>query len=106
MTARRQFIQWIPAAGLALVAARSAQAQVKLDEKDPTAVALGYVADATKADKAKFKNFAAGQHCGNCAVFQGKYSEKPNAEWGGCPLFAGKQVANAGWCSAWSKKAV
>jgi hypothetical protein len=106
MTARRQFIQWIPAAGLALVAARSAQAQVKLDEKDPTAVALGYVAEASRADKAKFKNFAAGQHCGNCAVFQGKYSEKANAEYGGCPLFAGKQVANAGWCSAWSKKAV
>jgi hypothetical protein len=24
---------------------------------------------------------------------------------GGCPLFAGKQVAGAGWCSAWAKKA-
>ncbi len=23
----------------------------------------------------------------------------------GCPLFAGKQVASAGWCSAWVKKA-
>ena len=24
---------------------------------------------------------------------------------GGCPLFAGKQVAGKGWCSAWAKKA-
>ncbi|MBZ8143927.1 iron permease, partial [Rubrivivax gelatinosus] len=24
---------------------------------------------------------------------------------GNCPLFAGKQVANKGWCSAWAKKA-
>ncbi|MCB2000043.1 MAG: high-potential iron-sulfur protein, partial [Rhodoferax sp.] len=24
---------------------------------------------------------------------------------GGCPLFAGKQVAGPGWCSAWVKKA-
>ncbi|MBC7610490.1 MAG: high-potential iron-sulfur protein, partial [Ramlibacter sp.] len=23
----------------------------------------------------------------------------------GCPLFAGKQVAAKGWCSAWAKKA-
>ena len=24
---------------------------------------------------------------------------------GPCPLFAGKLVASAGWCSAWNKKA-
>lgn len=101
MTARRQFIQWIPAAGLAVMAARQAHAQAKLDEKDPQAAALGYVSDATKADKAKFKNYAAGQHCGNCQLFQGK----PTDATGACPLFAGKVVATAGWCSAYAKKA-
>ena len=101
MTARRQFIQWIPAAGLAVLAARHAHAQAKLDEKDPLAVALGYVNDATKADKAKFKNYAAGQQCTNCQLYQGKASDAA----GGCPLFAGKQVAGAGWCSAYAKKA-
>lgn len=100
MTARRQFIQLIPAAGLAAVGIRSAHAQAKLDEKAPNAVALGYVHDAAKADKAKFKNYAAGQHCGNCALYQGKADP-----WGGCPLFAGAQVASAGWCSAYAKKA-
>lgn len=101
MTARRQFIQWIPAAGIALMATRQAQAQAKVDEKDPQAAALGYVNDATKADKTKFKTYAAGQNCHNCALFQGK----PADATGGCPLFAGKVVAGAGWCSAWAKKA-
>ncbi|HEU4457739.1 MAG TPA: high-potential iron-sulfur protein [Methylibium sp.] len=99
MTARRQFIQWIPVVGLAAMTARHAHAQAKLDEKDPQAVALGYVHDAGKADKAKYKNYAAGQNCGNCQLYQGK-----DAEWGGCPLFQGKQVAKAGWCSAYAKK--
>lgn len=98
MTARRQFIQWIPAAGLAALASRQAYAQAKVDEKDPQAAALGYVHDASKADKAKFKNYAAGQNCGNCQLYQGA------AEWGNCPLFQGKQVAKAGWCSAYAKK--
>jgi hypothetical protein len=103
MTSRRQFIQIIPVAGLAAaVASRPAWAQANmLDEKSPQAAALGYVADATKADKAKFKQYAAGQNCANCALYQGK----PTDAAGGCPLFAGKQVAGKGWCSAWAKKA-
>jgi len=78
------------AADLPMVAATDAQAK-----------ALGYVADATMADKAKFPKFAAGQQCGNCALYQGK----AGAASGPCPLFAGKQVAAKGWCSAYVKKA-
>jgi High potential iron-sulfur protein len=100
MTARRQFIQWIPAAGLAALASRQAYAQAKVDEKDAQAAALGYVHDASKADKAKFKNYAAGQNCGNCQLYQAKAGDA----WGNCPLFQGKQVATAGWCSAYAKK--
>ena len=87
------------AAGTSLLAT-SARAQAKLDEKDPQAVALGYVADATKTDTKKFPKYAAGQVCTNCALYQGKASDAL----GGCPLFAGKQVAGKGWCSAWAKK--
>lgn len=101
MTSRRQFIQIVPVAGAALLAGRAAQAQgAMVGEKDPQAAALGYVADATKADKAKYKSYAAGQTCGNCALYQGKPADAA----GGCPLFAGKQVAAKGWCSAWAKK--
>ena len=96
---RRTFMITVAAAGAALTTV--AQAQAKVDEKDPQAVALGYVADATKADTKKYPKYVAGQHCANCALFQGKATDAA----GGCPLFAGKQVAAKGWCSAWVKKA-
>ena len=102
MTSRRQFIQIVPFASAALLASRGAFAAglPLVDEKDPQAAALGYVADAARADKAKFKNFAAGQNCATCQLFQGK----PGEAVGGCPLFAGKDVAAKGWCSAFAKK--
>lgn len=102
MTSRRRFIQIVPVAGAAVFATRTAFAQpAMVGEKDPQAVALGYVADATKADKAKFKNYAAGQACSGCALYTGKAGDAG----GGCALFPGKQVAAKGWCSAFAKKA-
>lgn len=100
MTSRRTFIQIVPVAGAALFAARPAFA-ADVDPKDPQATALGYVMDATKADKAKYPKYAAGQSCATCQLYQGK----PGDASGGCPLFAGKTVAAKGWCSAWTKKA-
>ena len=97
-TTRRTFLMTL-AAGSSLLATAT-HGQSKLDEKDPQAVALGYVADATKADKKKYPKYAAGQVCTNCALYQGKASDA----WGGCPLFGTKQVAGKGWCSAWAKK--
>ena len=98
MTSRRSFIQIIPFAGaLALGAGPALAADApKVDEKDPQAVALGYVADAAKVDKAKFTKYAAGQACGSCQLYQGKAGDAA----GPCAIFAGKQVAAKGWCSA------
>ncbi len=96
---RRTFLITL-AAGSSLLA-NAAYGQSKLDEKDPQAVALGYVADATKTDTKKYPKYAAGQVCSNCALYQGK----PSDAVGGCPLFGAKQVAGKGWCSAWAKKA-
>jgi len=102
MTSRRHFIQIVPVATFALLGARKATAQSDLvDEKDPQAVALGYVADGSKADKAKFKTWAAGNVCSNCALWQAK----PTDAVGGCSLFGTKKVAGKGWCNAWAKKA-
>jgi hypothetical protein len=102
MTSRRQFIQIVPVAGAAMLAARPAFAQAAMvGEKDPQAVALGYVSDATKADKAKYKTYAAGQQCSGCALYTGKAGDAG----GPCGLFPGKQVAAKGWCSAFAKKA-
>jgi hypothetical protein len=93
MQSRRKFIQIVPVAGAALLAGRQAFAQAKpadaLDPKSPQATGLKYVEKSTEA----------GKNCLNCQLYQGKDA------WGGCPLFAGKKVAGAGWCSAWVKKA-
>lgn len=101
MTSRRTFIMILPVAG-GLVAASAVRAQsaAPVSEKDPTAVSLGYVADATKADKAKYKQYAAGQQCGSCSLFQGT----AGAADGPCPIFGGKLVSSKGWCSAYVKK--
>ena len=97
---RRIFIARAIAGGTAIAALR-ANAQAKLDEKDPQAVALGYVADTTKTDAKKYPNHTNDQKCANCQLYQGKATDDAAA----CPLFAGKQVMAAGWCSAYAKKA-
>jgi hypothetical protein len=97
---RRVFLLQVAACGGVLAAANAQAQAAKVDEKDPQAVALGYVADSAKADQKKFPKHAKDQHCGNCALYQGKAGDAA----GGCPLFGTKQVTAAGWCSAWAKK--
>ena len=99
---RRTFVMAVVAGSSALAASRvSAQAAAPvLSEADPQAVALGYKADNTKVDKAKYPQHAATQMCSGCNFFQGK----PADPTGPCQLFAGKQVSGKGWCSAWAKK--
>jgi len=73
----------------------------KVEEKDATATALGYVADSSKVDKKRYPNATAAQKCNNCALYGGKAADAQ----GPCPIFSGKQVAATGWCSSWTKKA-
>ncbi|MEX3669507.1 high-potential iron-sulfur protein [Paraburkholderia phenoliruptrix] len=99
---RRTFL--ISSIGVASSLALSRQAFAdapKVAETDPTAQALGYKEDASKVDKAKFAKYAPGQDCGNCSFYQGKAGDA----YAPCPMFAGKQVAAKGWCSAYNKKA-
>jgi len=99
---RRTFLIGAAGAASALAASRFAFAQggTPLSESDPQAQALGYKADATKADKAKFPKYAAGQTCSTCQLYQGK----PTDAAGPCPLYQNKLVTSKGWCSAWVKK--
>ncbi len=102
MSNRREFILTVTLGTGALMAAGQAFAAAPMvAETDPQAVALGYKADTTKVDAKKYANHKPEQHCGNCALFQGKAADAS----GGCSLFPGKQVATKGWCSAWAKKA-
>jgi hypothetical protein len=82
------------------VTGQSAWAAEKLQEDEPTAVALGYVHDATKVDLAKFPKRAgeegAKQFCDNCSQY--KATEDG---WGTCAIFPNKLVAAKGWCNVW-----
>jgi len=90
-----------PAPAPATAAAPPTASLPMLDEKESQAQALGYVADATRADKARFPVYVSGNQCSNCAVYLGKAGDAAGA----CPIFPGKQVLAGGWCSAWVKKA-
>ena len=83
----------IPIAGK-LVVARSADAPLVAAE-DPTAKALKYVGDASKAADAK-----PGSKCANCTLYQGAAGSAQGA----CLLFPGKSVKSAVWCSSWTAK--
>jgi hypothetical protein len=72
-----------------------------LSESDPTAAALGYKANALTVDKAKFPQYAAGQSCSTCALYQGAAGSSS----GPCTIYAGKSVSSAGWCASYAKKA-
>lgn len=100
-TSRRQFII-LSATGLAAATTGQAfAADPMLAETDAQASSLGYKADTTKVDKAKYPKHTATQVCSNCALYKGA----ANSAAGGCQLFAGKQVAGKGWCSAYAAKA-
>lgn len=130
MPTRRRFIEITPFAGFALLAACSPKVEPQsapmattsapnpaptaapapsktainlpmVEKGDAQAAVFGYVDDATQADKVKFKNYVSGSACSNCALYQGMAGDVA----GGCPLFAGKNVAAKGWCTSWAKKA-
>ncbi len=97
---RRVFMMQVATAAGAVMLAQEAAAQPMVAENDAQAAGVGYKADGSKVDKAKYPKYAASQNCANCALFQGK----AGAASGGCGLCPGKQVAAKGWCSAWAKK--
>ena len=71
-----------------------------LEETDPAAKALGYVADAKRADPKSVPARAAGAQCSNCLQLQGKTGD----EWRPCNMYPKKLVHQAGWCKVYSKK--
>jgi hypothetical protein len=100
MTTRRVFMMQSVLGASALASGVAMAAAPMLEETAANAKALGYSADSAKVDAKKYPKHVAAQMCSNCALFQGKAAAS-----GGCPLFAGKEVAAKGWCSAYAKKA-
>jgi hypothetical protein len=101
MTNRREFIVQL-SLGSSVLAAGSAFAQAgPISATDPTAIALGYVADAASVNKAKYPKFAADQKCSNCQLYTGKPADAS----GPCAVFGNKLVPAKAWCISWVKKA-
>ncbi len=84
------------AAVLRGVKSRSAELP-HLNVKDPQAVKLGYVENATQVDAKKYPAYVKGSRCDNCLLLQGS-----SGAYRPCNLFAGKLVSAAGWCTGWS----
>ncbi|HWJ34373.1 MAG TPA: high-potential iron-sulfur protein [Steroidobacteraceae bacterium] len=76
---------------------RGAEPQ-KLEVKDPTAIALGYVENAAQVDPKKYPAYVKGTNCENCLQLQGTAGNNYRP----CGLFPGKLVSVSGWCSGWT----
>lgn len=87
-------VSLIPLADLSVGRVFAADAPL-VTADDPTAKALKYVDNATKATGAK-----PGSKCANCMLYQGAAGSIQ----GPCQIFVGKQVKAAGWCSSWTAR--
>jgi hypothetical protein len=70
----------------------------RLDVKDPGAIAVGYVENASQVDLKKYPAYAKGSNCENCLQLQGA----PGNNYRPCSLFPGKLVSVSGWCKGWT----
>lgn len=87
----------IPFGGM-LAGTAIAEDLAPLAEDDPQAVALKYVADATKATRADVGDTPGSeQTCKNCVLAPSHDGDQIP-----CQLFPGKSVAAAGWCASWA----
>ncbi len=88
------------AASAASLAPRRAQAAeaAHLDVKEPAAVAVGYVEDASRVDLGKYPGYVKGSTCENCLLLPGA----GGSPYRPCDLFPGKLVSASGWCSGWT----
>ena len=108
MINRRNFLKLGVKAGGGALALSAIPVQLiaadEVAEDEPLAQAMGYVADATKVDTAKYPKRAgeagANQFCYNCALFAGGTDD----ELAPCSIFQNRLVRGAGWCNAWVAK--
>jgi hypothetical protein len=98
---RRSLLKNLAAAAGAAAVFRSAETFAAelphLDVKDPAAVALGYVENASQVDAKKYPTYVKGSRCDNCLLLQGS-----SGAYRPCNLFPGKLVSASGWCSGWT----
>jgi hypothetical protein len=84
--------------GARRVAAAQA-ARTLLDEKEPAALKIGYIANSRKVDPAANPGFKRSHTCATCA-----YIDFGTARQRGCSLVPGRLVEAGGWCKLWKLK--
>ena len=99
---RRTLMKALGAAAAATVLLPPRQSQAAepphLNVKDPAALKLSYVENASQIDLKKYPAYVKGSNCENCLLLQGT----GGAHYRPCSLFPGKLVSVSGWCSGWS----
>jgi hypothetical protein len=99
---RRALVKNLSMAAVATALLRPRQSQAAgpphLNVKDPAALKLGYVENASQVDVKKYPSYIKGSNCENCLLLQGA----TGAHYRPCNLFPGKLVSASGWCSSWS----
>ncbi|MGB6308331.1 MAG: high-potential iron-sulfur protein [Steroidobacteraceae bacterium] len=87
------------AAAVILPSRRTIGAELpQLDVKDPAAIALAYVLNASQVDPKKYPQYVQGSNCENCLQLQGTAGNTYRP----CSLFPGKLVSVGGWCKGWT----
>lgn len=79
--------------------AAAADRRTPLDEKEPAARNIGYVANARTVDVKANPGYRRGQSCATCA-----FMDFGTARQRGCSLVPGRLVEAAGWCRLWKMK--
>ncbi len=89
-------------AALPLRAAHAAPAQnlPHLSPAEPLAQSLGYVNDASRANRTRFPTYKTGERCEKCRFYKGTSGQA----WGPCQIFVGKSVNAHGWCVSFMMK--
>ena len=101
MIARRALLLALGLGGVLGGSRRVAAAEKRtlLDEKEPAARKIAYVANAKLVDVKIHPAYRRGQSCATCALI-----DFGTARQRGCSLVPGRLVEAAGWCKDWKLK--
>lgn len=77
----------------------AAEKRTPLDEKEPLARSIGYVANSRAVDAKAYPTYRRGQSCATCALI-----DFGTGRLRGCSLVPGRLVESVGWCRAWKLK--
>lgn len=99
--ARRAVLLALGLGAVAGVARRAPAAEKRtlLDEREPAARNIGYVANAREVDVKTNPGYRRGQSCATCT-----FIDFGTARHRGCSLVPGRLVEAAGWCRLWKLK--